>query len=201
VKRVLYLFIAFAALLAGCSAASPKSHFYSLTPLAAGNAGVRSGASGVFSLGIAPAVLPDYLSRPQMIVRRGNELQLAEYHRWGGSLEEEFSRVLAENLSALLDSPQVATYPWAANFSPDYRLAVDLVRFDGNPEEGVTLVCRWSVAEGGTKNLLLVEKASIVQPVAAEGFSALAGAHSLALEQLSRQIASGLSALRGAGSR
>lgn len=194
---MLFLLIVIAALLAGCSAKTPASHFYSLTPLAAEGAAEQMAASGELSLGIAPVSLPDHLARPQMVIRHGNQLELSEYHRWAGSLEEGFSRVLAENLSRLLDSARVATYPWAGNFSPDYRLAVDLVQFDGSPEEGVSLVCRWSVMDTEKKEVLVVEKSTLVQPVSGEGYSAFAAAHSLVLERLSRQIATRLAALPG----
>ncbi len=200
-RREVGLAIALAVLLAGCSAASPKSHFYALTPLTVEGAGEGKTVGDRFSLGIEPVSLPDHLARPQMVIRRGNQLELVEFERWGGTLEESFSRVLSENLSRLLGTARVATYPWAGNFSPDYRLAIDLLQFDGNPEEGVSLVCSWSVSDTREKEVLMVERADILQPVSGAGFSAFAAAHSLALGELSRQIADSLAALSGAGSR
>jgi len=201
VRREVGLAVAAAVLLAGCSAKTPKSHFYSLTPLAEEGAVAGQTAGDRFSLGIEPVALPDHLVRPQMVIRRDNRLELLEFQRWGGSLEEGFSRVLAENLSRLLGSARVATYPWAGNFSPDYRLAIDLVQFDGSPEAGVSLVCRWSVTDTRKKEVLLVERTAIAESISGEGFSSFAASHSLALMQLSRQIADSLAALPGAGNR
>ena len=57
---------------------------------------------------VGPVAIPDYLDRPQILTRSGpSELQLAEFERWAGSLEKDVSRVLAENLSTLLEKDHV----------------------------------------------------------------------------------------------
>jgi len=44
----------------------------------------------------------------------GNEIRMVETERWAGSLEEDVSRVLVENLSSLLAGKRIAVVRWSA---------------------------------------------------------------------------------------
>jgi uncharacterized lipoprotein YmbA len=75
------------------------------------------------SVSIAPVEVPDYLDRLQIVTRDGNNgLKLAEFDRWGGSLGENIATVLVENLSLLLGSDRVFTYPRLSPEIPDVRV-------------------------------------------------------------------------------
>ena len=51
---------------------------------------------------VASVRLPQYLERPQIVTRSGdNRLQLAEFDQWGGNLYQDMTRVLAQNLARL----------------------------------------------------------------------------------------------------
>lgn len=179
--------------LAGCVSPSPKAAFYSL---AAGDeaAPAAAAAETAPSVGVVPVVLPGYLNRPQMVVRRGATIEFDEYHRWAGNLQRDFSQVLVTDLARALGSERVALYPLAADFAPAYRLAVDVDRFDGNPEQGVTLSGRWTLTEAATRRVLLVRQVSIVEPVSGEGMAALAEAHGRAVDRMARTIAEAIAA-------
>ncbi|MBW2259666.1 MAG: membrane integrity-associated transporter subunit PqiC, partial [Deltaproteobacteria bacterium] len=86
--------------LAGCMSLgegqTPSSAFYQLNPIA-----VSSGEGQVeeeeqdLAIAVGPVNFPDYLNRPQIVIRRSqNELELEEFHRWAGPLKENFSSVL-----------------------------------------------------------------------------------------------------------
>ncbi|HEX5606452.1 MAG TPA: PqiC family protein, partial [Candidatus Binatia bacterium] len=65
------------------------------------------------SLGIGPIKIPRYLDREQLVTRISqNRFAIAENDRWAEPLEENFSRVLSENLSILLQIDRVAAFPW-----------------------------------------------------------------------------------------
>ena len=54
-------------------------------------------------LGLGPVTIPDYLDRPQIVLRTSrNELVLSENSRWAGSLANDSVRVLEENLNSML---------------------------------------------------------------------------------------------------
>src|SRR5512137_3062027 len=86
--------VAVAICLAGC-ATSPTARFYTLTPISPQEAKVSSGAAvSPVSISIAPVEIPDYLDRPQIVTRDGlNELRLAEFDRWAGSLSDNIAAV------------------------------------------------------------------------------------------------------------
>ena len=114
-------------LLSGCSS-PPKTQFYTL------NAPPPQRAAGPSAtvLAIGPIDLPEYLQRPQIVTRpEGNRLIVDEFNRWGGSLEEEIDRVLAQHLGALVGTQQVYSYPSRIVAGIDYRISLYLRAFDG----------------------------------------------------------------------
>jgi uncharacterized lipoprotein YmbA len=94
----------------GCGTTDP-ARFYTLSPLAIPGTEAEAAGQGV-AIGVGPIKLPEHLDRPQIVTRTSrNELKLAEFDRWAGSLADDFSRVLAENLSILLSTDRVSVYP------------------------------------------------------------------------------------------
>ena len=109
-------------LLAGCGGSSPRVEFYTLNPLSDIQAQSNTPATDrKISIGVGPVEIPEILDRPQIVTRTGpNKLSIDEFHRWAGRLDEGFAGVLAENISLLLSTDQVAVYPWPADFKPNY---------------------------------------------------------------------------------
>jgi Uncharacterized protein conserved in bacteria len=99
-------------LLAGCTH-SPPVRFYTLTPLDRQEIRRASRQEAVpGAVRIMPVDIPDYLDRPQIMTRDGkNILKLAEFDRWAGSLGDNITAVLAENLGLLLASDRVFIHP------------------------------------------------------------------------------------------
>lgn len=103
----------------GC-ASSKQARFYTLSPMSApGDLPKRVPAEQRMAVAIGPVAIPDYLNRPQIVSRSGpRELKLAEFERWAGSLEEDISRVVAENLSVLLAPDNVTVLRWGGGRIP-----------------------------------------------------------------------------------
>lgn len=180
----------------GC-ASSKMARFYTLSPLTAsgdlpGSVPVEQG----IAVAIGPVAIPDYLNRPQILTRSSpREFKLAEFERWTGSLEEDISRVLAENLSVLLSKDHVTVLRWGGDatlFPAEYRVGVDLVRFEGAIGESVTLAARWSVHREEDKKILSARESNVREPVEGQDYDALVGAMSRALATLSREIAAAI---------
>ena len=112
-----FLFLAvvcgLAATVAGCFGTSQSSRFYTLTP-PADRSGL--GSTGLdTAVVIGPVTIPDYLDRRQIVTRSGrNEIVLAEFDRWGGSLDGEITRVLVAGLADRLNSAHIAVFPWSS---------------------------------------------------------------------------------------
>jgi hypothetical protein len=121
---------------------------------------------------------------------------LAEFDRWAEPLKSGFSRVLAENLSTLLSTDRVLLYPWKSAERVDYRITVDVTRFDGAPGAPVSLVARWAAFGPDGTELFPPRGSTVIVPTKGSGYEALAGAMSEAIGDFSLEIAS---ALRGSG--
>ena len=180
----------------GCASSKP-ARFYTLNSLSTSGEHPQSVAArqGI-AVAIGPVAIPDYLDRPQIVSRSGpRELKLAEFERWAGSLEEDISRVLAENLSVLLAPDNVTVLRWGRDaypFPAQYRVGVDVLRFDGTIGESVILSARWSVSREEEKKVLSAGESNVREPVGRPDYGALVEAMSRALETLGREIAAAI---------
>lgn len=180
-------------LLGGCARSQP-TRFYVLTPAhRLGEVPSEQPAGTQPAVGIGPIGFPEYLDRPQITGRAsGNRLTLAEFDRWAEPLESGFSRVLADNLSALLSTDRVLLFPWKSTELVDYRITIDLVRFDGVPGGEVSLITRWAAFGSDGSELVPPRGSTITVPTREPGFEALAGAMSEAVGDLATEIATAL---------
>jgi hypothetical protein len=181
----------------GCMGSKP-SKFYMLQALStAGLEPQATIAEKEIAVGVGPVALPDYLDRPQIVTRTGqNELQLAEFDRWVGPLDENFAQVLADNLSTLLATDRVALFPWPKSTPIDYQVAVEVTQFDGAPGGMALLTARWTLRSGDGQNTLAIRKSSISESVGGADYAALAAAQSRAVSRLSREVAAVIQSLR-----
>ena len=182
-------------LLAGCTGKSPRVDFYVLSADAKAVAGV-AGSCSTQAISVGPVSWPRYLDQPRIITRAGtNRLQASEFNRWGGSLEDDFVRTAIENLSALLQSELVVNYRRSNNFSPVYRVEMVVLRFDGQLGGDVALDVKWGVINEATGKYELVTTSSIQKGTSGQDYDALVNASSMALSQLSEEIAAQLAQL------
>lgn len=186
----------------GCTATTEKARFYKLNSLTSPESTAHTkGAVGSVAIGIGPIKFPDHLDRPEIVTRTsGNALQLAEFDRWAGSLEKDFSRILAENLSILLSTDYVFMFPFTQAAPIDYKVAVEVVRFDGELGKSATLIARWTILEGGEqKELKSVRRSSITEPADSKSYETMVAALSRTVEDLSREIAETIKTLSQKG--
>ena len=190
--------LAFTALITGCLGSSRPSRFYTLAPLQ-----VRDDASSIAvdeTLAIGPVEVPDYVDRQQIVTRTGaNELVVAEFDRWGASLENEVSGSLVATLRERLGSKSIAVAPWRSGVlsgGPTYRAAVSVSRFDGTPGQSVVLQSRWELIArgGGTEQSLGVRETTISEKIEGEGYDALVAAMQRALVRFGQQMADSIAA-------
>ena len=180
----------------GC-ASSPSPRFYTLSSLQGGGSERRESTpdQGPF-ITVGPIKFPEYLDRTEIVTRSSsNKITLSDFDLWAGSLEQDFSRVLAENLSVLLSTEIVTLYPRLHPESAKYQIGVDVIGFDGPLGGDVSLIARWAIVEGKERKLVFTRKSTIIEPSGAKGYEAMVAADSRALEKLSREIAEAIRAL------
>jgi uncharacterized lipoprotein YmbA len=141
-------------------------------------------------MGVGPVAVPEYLNRTQIVTRTGeNQLELAEFDRWAEPLQKNLSRVLVLNLSTLLSTDRVALHPWNRSTPMDYQVIVDVARFEAGTDRTTSLLARWSIVDGASREALLVRKSSFREPIADGGYEATVASMSRAVAALSREIA------------
>lgn len=192
-RRVLHASVAgllIAWLLGGC-ASTPNAQFYTLGNATQAPAEARS----TLSLALGPIDLPQYLDRPQIVTRDGdNRLKVDEFNRWGGSLEEEMHRVLAAQLVARLGTQRIYAYPSRIVAATDYRLALDIRGFDGTFGGAVVLDVAWSLIDDRTAQVVSVRQASYRGTVNGNDYGAYAAALGALLVQLGDELAADVAA-------
>ena len=177
--------------LAGCLGSSRPSRFYTLAPLQ-----IRNGQGGTppdATLAVGPIEIPESIDRQQIVTRTGaNELVVAEFDRWGGSLDTEISGALVATVRDRLASQQIAVAPWRSailsGVGPSYRAAVSVSRFDGIPGQSVVLQGRWELI-GQSGESLGVRGATVTEKIDGAGYDALVAAMQRALVRFGQQMA------------
>ncbi|HYC37941.1 MAG TPA: PqiC family protein [Usitatibacter sp.] len=176
--------VAAAALLAACG--SPlKERYYLLE--GPGGAGPASAANAM-SVHVGPVVVPESVDRPSMVIRTApNQVDISDAHRWAEPLKAAVPRVIAENLMRELGTPRVTATRIGANQPVDYRVALEVQRFDSSPSDGATVEAIWTVTpkQGAART----GRSAITEPAASPDPAGLAAAHSRALGRLAREIA------------
>ena len=176
--------------LAGC-ASTPAARFYTLTPLVAQETKPSSSsATNKVSVVIAPVEISDYLERPQIVTRDGrNELRLAEFDRWAGSLSDNIASVTAENLAQLLGTDRVFVLPRERGERPDYSVSMRVLRLDCVPGDQVLLKVQWTVFAGPERKDVATRVTTCTERVTDTQYATMVAAVSRTLEQVSREIA------------
>ena len=178
-----------AGLLGGC--ATPASRFYTLN----GTATAAPSAPSPVSVAVGPVSIPATVDRPQIVVNTSaNQVEVDEFNRWAAPLQNNISRVVAENLGALLGAPRVTQ---TLGVESDFRVAIEVQRFESTPGDSAVLDAAW-VVRRAKDGRIETGRTTVREPVPQKGYDALVAAHSRAVGRLSADIANAVRALDGA---
>lgn len=177
----------------GCSVFSPKpdlSQRYVLSPVTE-KVSPTPVPDPTLSLGVFYTEMPQYLDRPQMVVLlANNQPYIDEYHRWLEPLSAGFTRVLAQDIAQMADSPRIAAFPLPPAFAHDFEAQVTVMQFDGAPGGDVTLRVQWRITGPGGKPAYFSHETSITRRAPAGPDLAMAYVNTLNLlvNDLAREI-------------
>ena len=151
-------------------------------------------AEGRIRIGLATVVVPEYLNRNEIVVNLDNTVyQLAEFNQWAEPLNDNLTRVLAENLTNLLQDDSIAVFLSSdSSIPPDYRLEVDVLRLDGNLGSQAALVVQWALLAAEEDDLILMRRSEYQELAADNTYKGLVLAKSRTIETLSRDIAAAI---------
>ena len=171
------------ALLSAC--ASPPAHFYTLNPTAEAPAGRASPVT----VAVGPVSIPEAVNRPEIVVQVSpNQVALDEFNQWAAPLQADIQRVLMENLARLLGTSGVFRYPQGPITAPDFRVQIEVLRFESAPGDAAFLDVIWTVRGKSEKNVQ-TGRTTVREPLRGTSYDALVAAHSRALGALSRDLA------------
>ncbi|MGA6971359.1 MAG: PqiC family protein [Candidatus Binatus sp.] len=179
--------IALIAMAAGCSTA--PSRFYSLSSTSTADGSPPTAAT----IMVGPVTIPAAVDQPEFVVQvSANRVDVDEFNRWVAPLGDGIARAVAGDLVVLLGTPQVATQQ-LANFTPDYRVTIDVQQFESIQGNAAVIQAVWTVrrtSNGETRS----GRTDAREPVQGQGFDALAAAHSQAIARVSADIAAAIRA-------
>ena len=190
-------------LLEGCGTFSPRpdpSRFFTLSSLPEVEQArlKNSTRPEKMFLGIGPIKFPSYLDRQEIVVRTAqNRFEVSEHDRWAEPLQENFSRVLSENLALLLDTDLIIIYPWSPANRPSYQVEIEVLRLEANSERNGQLFARWSILDSANKKVAVVKESRVTRNAKEKSTDGSVAALSEAVGDLSREIATAVSAING----
>ena len=197
--KYLFTSLLVALVLGGCSS-SPKTSYYRLT---AEPVPSMPDASSNMRLMVGPVTVPSAMDRPQLVTySNGEEVQIHEYQRWGGSLKSDAGRVIASNLARNLGTSNVWNFSQSTQAQFDYQVLIDVQNIDSAPGEDVVLDVLWTIrpSTSRTKNVssanadakqdprVVTGRSLVREPVTGAGFDALVAAQSRAFNQVGSDI-------------
>ena len=134
-------------------AASPLTRFYTLTPAnESALVDVAADRCARVTLALGPISLPEHLARSQLVSRRPDadmQLQINEFVRWGAPLPREFQHAFTDAVGRHLRVAALVAYPLQDRFDTDWRIGVDVQRFDGVAGGPVHLLAQWTIWRAG----------------------------------------------------
>jgi len=150
----------------GCLKSTPETHYYilnspdSMQPLQKATKKHRKRVVEIASL-----TLPQYLERTQIVTRTStNRMKIKEFHRWGGNLRKNMSRVMAKNLSRLLNTPHMLVVPHIDRTPVDFRLQMEVLEFELGPSQQVNLSVRWTLTKRRRSTPVAVRLSELSSP-------------------------------------
>lgn len=181
----------------GCIGKSQPTKFYTLSSISERKPASNPESQALdMAIGIGPVKMADYLNQSKIVTRgNGNQIVQAEFNQWSGSLKDNLTNVLAENVGDLLATDRIFIYPWRTYMPVDYQVSLDISRFDGQPGREVFLVARWIIIGAEEKELHIIKKSEIREQTDSDGYQGFVTAQSRALGRLSQEIAETLRTL------
>jgi len=186
-----FILLSVSALLTAC--ASTPTNFYTLEaqsrpPVATSTSSVKKTL-----IGIGPLTLPALLDRKGIVTRaENNTVQIAEFDQWAAPLQNNVIAVLSKNVAALQPDAIVRAYPWSVYGNVDYRVIIDITRFDTQLGKSANLEASWAIMEEKNHTIVGNGQIKLQQPLNDPSYNSAAQGLSKLLSDLSQQLSMAL---------
>ena len=185
-KKKFCLIFAVLLLVSACGSSRP-SIFYVLDNGALPAESVTLKSADRILIGIEPVFIPNYLDKPQIIIRQPDSVTLtaSEFNRWAEQLSDVFPRVLANSISERMGFPAAKQINLNRDLFP-YRLFVEVLRFDASFEKEAVLDTYWTIMSN-SGNVLYRTRSTLIEPVG-DTYASVVSAEQKLLKQLGRVV-------------
>ena len=176
----------------GACSTVPAPAFHSLMPAPAAG-GPRISPTGSLAWEVLPVTVPAQVDQPQWVVQSvDGSLAVLEQQRWIAPLGAEIGAAVAERLTQAVGAPAAAN---AVAPGKQWRVRVEVQRFDSAPGRETRLEARWSLRSAADGAPSLSCRGEFVQAVTGTSYLALAKAHQQGVAQLGDAIGRALKSL------
>ncbi len=125
-----------------------------------------------------------------------NSVQIAEFDQWAAPLKDNVIAVLSKNVATLQPDAIVRAYPWSVYGNVDYRVMVDITRFDTQPGKSANLEASWAIMEEKNHTIVSNGQTKFQQPLYDASYNSAAHALSKLLSEFSQQLSLALVQVR-----
>ncbi len=144
-------------------------------------------------IGIGPVSIPALLERKQIVTRLpDNSVKIAEFNQWASPLKDNITQVLTHNLTTLQAGDLIRAYPWSAYGAVDYRIIIDIIRFDTRQEQSVNLEANWAIMNEKNHTLMSNGHTKIERPLDDPSYPAAVKALNKVLGEFSHELSQAL---------
>lgn len=178
-------------LLTAC--ASTPTRFYTLESLNRPTAATTTASAKKLLIGIGPLTLPALLDRKGIVTRaENNSVQIAEFDQWAAPLKDNVIAVISKNVAILQPDAIVRSYPWGVYGNVDYRVIIDMTRFDTQLGKSADLEASWAIMEEKNHTIIGNGQTKLQQPLTDASYNSAAQALSKLLSEFSQQLSRAL---------
>jgi uncharacterized lipoprotein YmbA len=182
-----FILLCVSALLSAC--ASTPTNFYTLESQSRPPAVTTIASAKKLLIGIGPLTLPALLDRKGIVTRaENNSVQIAEFDQWAAPLQNNVIAVLSKNVATLQPNAIVRAYPWSVYGNVDYRVIIDITRFDMQLGKSANLEASWAIMEEKNHTIISNGQTKLQQPLNDASYNSAAQGLSKLLSELSQQL-------------
>ncbi len=150
----------------------------------------NSSSNDQIGIGIGNIELPDYLLKPQIAkYTSDNKIIYDEFNRWAEPLDENFARVMIENLSQMIPTNSIYLFMWPEDHKDVFQVNVKVNQFGLASDDSVILNARWSVSSNNIKSYWMSQKGNYQERITEINYSQISSAMSRLIKELSEDIA------------
>lgn len=174
-------------IITGCGTA--PSNFYLLAPITDYHV-ESSNNDDEIGIGIGNIELPDYLLKPQIVkYTSANEIVYDEFNRWAEPLDENFARVMIENLSQMIPTNSIYLFMWPEDDKDIFQVNIKVDQFGLMPDSSIVLNTRWSVSSNNVKSYWMSQRSNYQEKISVIDYTQISSTMSRLIKELSEDIA------------